>query len=86
MDSRSVVSVFEDKAAAKNQRECQINALAWSPSSPELLCTGSVAGILKIIDFKKNKVIAKITVGNQTLFEASWNMSGIAVCSENGFL
>lgn len=58
----TVISVFEDKTV-KNERDGQLNALAWSPNDGNILCIGSVSGVLKVVDIKKNKVIGKLAIG-----------------------
>ena len=58
MSQMTVVNVFEDKSV-KNERDGQLNALAWSPKDRDILCFGTVSGLLKVVDVKKNKVIGK---------------------------
>lgn len=63
MNEMNVTAIIEDRMH-RGEKDCQINALAWSPiqNSPgeEILCVGTAAGYAKIIDCKKNKVITKL--------------------------
>ena len=56
------------------------------------MCVGSVSGIIKIVDLKRAKVLARSQYAIEgqdasTIFECSWNKeNGIIACSENGNL
>ena len=84
LTSISVTNVFEDKGA-KTESEGQINSLSWHPDTKdEVVCIGTVTGLLKVIDLKKNRVLVISEVSNQAIFEVDWNSNGIVACSENG--
>ena len=59
----TVISIIEDKSF-KGEKDQQINALSWCITSnankEEILAVGTSAGWVKIIDAKKNKIVAKI--------------------------
>ncbi len=82
-----VISIFEDKNA-KTEKEGQINTFAWAPQAGiknDFISIGTVAGTVKVIDIKKNKVIAKNPLGQHTIFDMDWSRSCdiIAACCEN---
>lgn len=78
----AVVGMIEDKATL-SEREGQINTIAWMPDQ-EVVCVGTVTGLLKVIDIKRSKVVAKLDVSPLPVFEVDWNLNGIVACSENG--
>lgn len=78
----AVVGMVEDKATL-SEREGQINTICWMPDQ-ETVCVGTVTGLLKVIDIKRGKVVAKIDVSPLPIFEVDWNLNGIVACSENG--
>ena len=63
MNEMTVLSIIEDRNY-RGDKDCQINALAWQPvqhnPGDEILCVGTAAGFVKIIDAKKSKVLAKV--------------------------
>ena len=87
VETMQMVNVIEDKAS-KVDKDQKINALAWqrevSAPNEEILCIGTAAGILKMIDVKKNKILLKqeISKGSQ-IFDIDWSIYGIAVASED---
>jgi hypothetical protein len=50
------------------------------------LAIGTGAGWVKIIDTKKNKVLQRLLVSQQQIFDGDWSTSGIAMTSEDGFM
>ena len=85
----AVEHIIEDKGSKIIiDRDDQINALSWCPEPTEqLICIGTVAGWLKIIDVKKNKVVTRLDICVYTIFQTDWNLkNGIVACSENGFM
>jgi WD40 repeat protein len=78
----AVVSMIEDKVTLSD-REGQINTISWMPDQ-DFVCIGTVTGLLKVIDIKRSKVVAKIDVCPLPIFEVDWNLNGIVACSENG--
>lgn len=84
----AVVHVIEDKNS-KTEKDGQINALSWQKKQhhgDELLAIATVSGLLKIVDVKRNRIIARMEVCQHTLFEVDWGIEYIVACSENGLL
>lgn len=81
----AVITVIEDKSN-KSEKDGYINTLAWMPgqTKEEFVCIGTVTGLLKIIDVKRNKIVARNEVSSYPIFEIDWNSKGIVACSENG--
>ncbi len=87
MSTMNVINIIEDKQS-KNDKDGQINALAWekvqAKKKEEVLAIGTSAGLVKIIDTKKNKVLHRLQISEMQIFDADWNLSGIALGSEDG--
>lgn len=47
---------------------------------------GTAAGMIKVVDVKKNKVILKLELCKSQIFDCDWGEYGIVVASEDGFL
>jgi|LauGreDrversion4_2_1035121.scaffolds.fasta_scaffold504781_1 WD40 repeat protein len=83
LNTMQVTAIIEDKGS-KIEKDYQINSLSWSLySKEELLCIVTVAGFVKVIDVKKGKIVSKIHVSPQTVFDVDWNINGIVACSES---
>ncbi len=70
------------------ERDSQINALAWKPpgvvpAKEPLLCIGTVAGTVKVVDVKKGRILSRLHLTSSTIFEIDWNVNGLVACSEN---
>ena len=82
LSTMQVTLVIEDKAS-KTERDGQINALSWSPTSEDILCIGTVSGKVKIVDTRRSKVTAWLELCTATIFETTWNQEYLVACSEN---
>lgn len=63
LNTMQVINVIEDKQS-KDQNDKLINSIAWqyNPRKPqeELLCFCTSAGYVKLVDIKKNKILAGV--------------------------